>query len=87
MEDTFDPERMSRRIASVMTLLLFTVGLGVAIWFDRKYERWWKENHPLAGVRRKRERWKAGRQRQLGIASDITQGLAELTTELKRQRG
>jgi hypothetical protein len=85
MSGSFDTDALSRRISLVMTLLLFTGGLGIAVWLDRAYERWWAMNEPLAGLRRGHEKRKANRRRRWGNAADFTKGLGELTTELRRQ--
>ena len=46
-----DTDALARWIAPAMTVTIFSGALAIAIWLDKTYQRWWKENHPFAGIK------------------------------------
>jgi hypothetical protein len=81
---TMDEEQLARRMALAGTILVFTVGVGIAIVIDRAWERWWKENRPDADLRASFQGTQARYRQRRDSATEIAQALGDVLAEVGR---
>jgi hypothetical protein len=58
----------------------------IAYWSDRKLERWWKKNHPLAEAKARVDRTKKTYKNRRDFAVEAAGIAAELFAEFSRAR-
>ena len=84
MTDDTGVAASTRWIVAGPTLIGIAAMVGVAVWCDRIYHRWWTANHPLADYRAGVERLKTDYRRKQGNVSEVVQILAEVFIEVAR---
>jgi hypothetical protein len=75
---------VSRRLSGLAALAIGVGAAGVAYLVDRKFDRWWKQNHPLAGAKARVERTKTTYRNRRDFAVEAATVAGELFAEISR---
>jgi hypothetical protein len=75
---------VSRGFSRAAALVVGVVVAVLAVLIDRKVDRWWKRNHPLAGAKARLEQTKTKYRSRRDFAVEATEVAAELFSEISQ---
>jgi hypothetical protein len=76
----------SRRLSAAVAIVVGVGAAAIAYWSDRKLDRWWKKNHPLAGAKARVDRTKKTYRSRRDFAVEAAVVAGELFAEISRAR-
>jgi hypothetical protein len=77
---------VSRKLSGFAALAIGAGAAGLAYLVDRRLDRWWKRNHPLAGAKTRVQRTKTTYRNRRDFAVEAATVAGELFAEVSRAR-